>query len=223
MKENIKGIPLLFENSLCLVLDKPAGLPVQGGQGVKNSLDSILSKEISPRPLLVHRLDRDTSGIILVAKTREAAGFFSGLFGSGSRGKKGIEKRYLGLCSGIVEPEEGLIELEVEKKGSKTLYRRLSSGAVENIDFSLLELELITGRMHQIRRHLSQIGHPLLGDDKYGNFSLNRQLRKSLGLKHLLLHACRLTIPPSDQFPQGLDISAPPPDYWQALTLALTR
>ena len=78
----MKNIPVLFENTYCLILNKPSGLPVQGGEGVKNSLDSLLSENYSPRPLLVHRLDRDTSGIILVARTKEAAAGFSALFSS---------------------------------------------------------------------------------------------------------------------------------------------
>jgi len=73
--------------------------------------------------------------------------------------------------------------------------------------------------MHQIRRHLAGIGHPLLGDDKYGDFSLNKKLRKSMELKHLLLHASRLVIPPLRDFiPDGLDITAPAPSYFSALS-----
>ena len=211
-------IPLLYENDLCFVFNKPAGLAVQGGEGVKTSLDSILSLHCSPRPLLVHRLDRDTSGVILVAKTKEAAHFFSGLFSSP---KSGLKKQYLAVCKGVPEPETGKISLAIDGKKSETFYKLISSLNLcvplreENSNkFSMLELELGTGRMHQIRRHLSQISHPLLGDDKYGDFSLNKKLRKAIGLKHLLLHASRLIIPHSSGFPGGLDINAPLPDYW---------
>ena len=231
------AIPVLFENDSCLVLNKPSGLPVQGGEGIRISLDSILSEKISPRPFLVHRLDRETSGIILVAKTKEAVRFFSRLFGGERPGKqkkgRAIVKRYLGVCSGIPQAEQGLIRLALDVPGkgrakipreSETSYRLLSTGSVSaggtygecETSFSLLELELGTGRMHQIRRHLSQIGHPLLGDDKYGDFPLNKQLRKDAGLKHLLLHAYRLVMPASPELPGGLDLSAPLPDYWAA-------
>ena len=223
-----------------MVLNKPAGLPVQGGEGIKVSLDSILSENYNPRPLLVHRLDRDTSGIILVAKNKEAAAGFSALLaGQGSPGaddarqarrklkeSRAVVKRYLGVCSGTPEPEQGVIRLDLDIRGkereSETFYRVLSSGAAAELSCSLLELELGTGRMHQIRRHLAHIGHPLLGDDKYGDFSLNKKLRKSTGLKNLLLHASRLCIPPFPPLlPEGLDISAPLPDYFSNPNLPL--
>ena len=106
----------------------------------------------------------------------------------------------------------------VQKK-SETFYRLLSRGIAAGTAFSLLELELGTGRMHQLRRHLAKIGHPLLGDDKYGDFSLNKTLRKTVGLKHLLLHASRLVIPPLPEFiPEGIDITTtPPPCFSQFL------
>ena len=211
----MKGISILFENDFCLVINKAAGLAVQGGEGVKDSLDSLLSENFSPRPLLVHRLDKDTSGLILVAKNRGAAAIFSSLF-AGSK----ITKIYRGICSGLPKAESGIINLDLETKGKKrslkkseTHYRLISSSSGEDC-FSLLELELGTGRMHQIRRHLAQIGHPLLGDDKYGDFPLNKKLKKNMGLKNLLLHAYRLVIPPLKELPQGLDISAPLPEYF---------
>jgi len=199
-------IPVLFENNFCLLLNKPQGLAVQGGKGIKVSLDSILSEKIKPRPFLVHRLDRDTSGIILVAKTKEAAAHFP---------KARIEKRYMAVCSGTPEPPEGVINLSLDQRKSRTFYRFLSGGAIEKIPVSLLELELGTGRMHQIRRHLAMKAHPILGDDKYGDFPLNKNLRKAIGLKSLLLHASRLIIQPTPGLiPEGLDLSAPLPEYF---------
>ena len=219
-------IPVLFENEFCIVLNKPSGLSVQGGEGVKVSLDSILSENISPRPLLVHRLDRDTSGIILVAKTKTAAAGFSTLLartGVPLRVGKGVLKQYLGVCSGVPEHKQGVIKQKLDIRGSKkeseTRYKLLSSAASQldgmEINFSLLELELGTGRMHQIRRHLARTGNPVLGDDKYGDFSLNKKLRKAYGLNYLLLHASRLVIQPEPILvPEGLDISAAPPEYF---------
>ena len=214
----MRRIPVLYENNACLILNKPSGLAVQGGEGVTVSLDSILSQSYKDRPLLVHRLDKDTSGIILVAKEREAAAVFSGLITS-------FDKRYLAVAAGIPHPSKGIIRLDLDIRGKKrkseTTYRLLASSEKANLQFvgettySLLELELGSGRMHQIRRHLCMIKHPILGDDKYGDFSLNKILRKNMGLKRLLLHASRLIIPriPS-YFPDGLDISAAPPDYF---------
>ena len=209
----MKRIPVLFENEFYLVLDKPAGLAVQGGEGVGVSLDSILSKSYSFRPLLVHRLDRDTSGLVLAAKNREAAAVLSSVF---REKHEGITKQYLAVTSGIPNPPKGIILLDLEIRGTKkkstTSYRLLGSGFFPGFSFSCLELELGTGRMHQIRRHLKFIECPVLGDDKYGDFSLNRELKKTVGLKRLLLHAARLKIPPLSVFPGGLDISSPLPE-----------
>ena len=227
----MREIPVLYENDCCMVLNKPSGLPVQGGEGVKFSLDSILSEKIRPRPLLVHRLDKETSGLILVAKTKEAARGFSALFA----GSRVVTKLYLGLCSGAIKPEQGVIRLALDvpgkggralvRKESETFYRLISTGEAGAIPCSLLELKLMTGRMHQIRRHLAQIGHPLLGDDKYGDFPLNKKLKAAIGLKHLLLHSWRLVIPPTPTLvPSGLDITAPFPDYFPvSLPDALTE
>ncbi|MDR3138574.1 MAG: RluA family pseudouridine synthase [Treponema sp.] len=212
----MKNIPVLFENEECLVLNKPAGLPVQGGAGVGRSLDLLLAEFRSPRPLLVHRLDKDTAGVMLVAKNRDAAAKFSAIFsareGGEPPGSRGIIKQYRALCAGT-PPASGVIRLALEVRGteklSRTRYRRLAG----NGEFSLLELELDTGRMHQIRRHLARIGHPILGDDKYGDFTLNKALAKTRGLKRLLLYASRLVIAEElAGFP--LDISVPPPDYF---------
>jgi 23S rRNA pseudouridine955/2504/2580 synthase len=227
---SLKRIDVLFENECCLVLNKPAGLAVQGGEGVGASLDALLAGEYSPRPLLVHRLDKDTSGVILVAKNREAAARFSALFSGeplpGMAGR-GVMKQYLALCAGIPQPPEGLIREDLEIRGavkkSETRYRVLGSASlsgVDALDCAALELELGTGRMHQIRRHLAHIGHPILGDDKYGDFALNKALRKATGLKHLLLHASRLVIPPA-AFPGGIDATAPLPSYFTPFCSAI--
>ena len=190
LNKNSLNIPILFENDVCMVFDKPAGLAVQGGAGVRYSLDDFLAENFSPRPFLVHRLDKDTSGVILVAKDKASAARFSALFA----GKTGITKQYLAVCSGRPEKDCGVISLDLDVRGklkkSETSYKLLS----ENQGFSLLELELGTGRMHQIRRHLADVGLPVLGDDKYGDFALNKRLRKSHGIKRLMLHASRLTI-----------------------------
>ncbi|MDR1220771.1 MAG: RluA family pseudouridine synthase [Treponema sp.] len=223
----IRGIPVLFENDECMALDKPAGLAAQGGKGVGASLDSILTAEFPQRPLLVHRLDKDTSGVILVAKNREAASFFGGLFSAEDRGAGGgVIKRYLALCKGTPAPEAGGIRLDLEVKGAwktaETRYKKINERrvAIENSEelFSLLEIELGTGRMHQIRRHLAGIGNPIAGDDKYGDFKLNKRLRKRFGVKRLLLHASRLIIPAAAISKSGgafeIDVSSPLPDYF---------
>ncbi|MDR2135713.1 MAG: RNA pseudouridine synthase, partial [Treponema sp.] len=167
---------------------------------------------------------------------------FSALFAPGGKAAGRVRKIYLAVCAGIPRPARAVIRLALETRGgakeSATAYRVLGSlplpvpppaGAAEEFpqefpkefpqEFpkekpcSRLELELETGRTHQIRRHLAYAGCPVLGDDKYGDFALNKRLRKSLGLRRLLLHAFRLQIPEGlAGCAGGIDVCAPPPD-----------
>jgi 23S rRNA pseudouridine955/2504/2580 synthase len=153
---------------------------------------------------------------VLVAKDKAAAAFFSRLLGCNSSNGKAVIKRYLAICRGLPSLHEGVIQTDLEIRGavkkSETRYRLISGS--DDGQFSLLELELGSGRMHQIRRHLSLNGNPVLGDDKYGDFKLNHSLRKTMNLRNLLLHAARIIIPhTSEGF--SLDVSAPLPDYFQ--------
>jgi 23S rRNA pseudouridine955/2504/2580 synthase len=217
-------LDIVYEDSSCIVINKPAGLAVQGGKGIGVSLDSILAPDWPQPPLLVHRLDRDTSGLILVAKNKTAAAAYSRLLGgnraenaSGNAardGRRAVVKRYLAMCKGRPARDEGVISLDLEirgmKKESETRYRLIESFGC---GYSLLELELGTGRMHQIRRHLALTGNPILGDDKYGDFTLNHLLRKTMKLNKLLLHASQLIISGTQAFPR-LDLSAPLPEHF---------
>ena len=209
-------IEILHEDDFSIIVNKPAGLAVQGGKGVKSSLDKILAEIRTPPPLLVHRLDKDTSGVILAAKTREAAAVFSRIFGTDRR----AVKQYIAICAGRAEKSDGSITEDLQVRGkmkkSETRYRVIKSGKLhlpEAQEFSVLELELGTGRMHQIRRHLALNGNPVLGDDKYGDFTLNKKLKKS-GVRRLLLHASQLTI--NDEI--KLNICAPLPQYFDIFT-----
>jgi 23S rRNA pseudouridine955/2504/2580 synthase len=202
-------VPVLYEDENYLVLNKPPGLPVQGGKGVGLSLDVLLAQSYNPRPLLVHRLDKDTSGVLVTAKSKKSAAAIASLFAQGS----GLKKQYRALCAGITEPAGRINETLLVKgreQRAETLYTRLDI----NGEFSFLALEPATGRMHQIRRHLARIGHPVLGDDKYGDFALNKALKKKFGLKGLLLHAASLYLP-APLIPGGKEITAPPPPYFQ--------
>jgi len=211
----VKNIEILHEDDYSIIVNKPAGLAVQGGEGVKTSLDKLLCEHFKGDypPLLVHRLDKDTSGVLLTAKGHEAAGKFSHLL-------KQAVKLYTAVCCGCPKNNKGIITNEliirVSKKKSETKYSVIKTGTLklenENLEYSVLELELGTGRMHQIRRHLAMNGNPILGDDKYGNFPLNKKLRKSNGLKRLLLHASRLIIKSANN---SIDITAPLPEYFK--------
>lgn len=190
-------LEVLFQNDDILILDKPAGLSVQPGAGVKTSLVEVVEREFGFRPFLVHRLDKDTSGCVAVAKSSPAAAAYGRLLAD--KGK--AAKLYRAVVSGTPEAPSGVIRDAVEVRGvaraAETRWRLLASDK----GFSLLELELGTGRMHQIRLHLAGRGHPVLGDDRHGDFPLNKRLAKEYGLKHLLLHAARLvfrTSPPME-------------------------
>lgn len=205
------GVPLrvVFEDDALLVVDKPAGLAVHGGSGVSfGVIEQLRRQRPEARFLeLAHRLDRETSGLLIVAKKRSALTALHDMLREGQ-----IEKRYLTLVAGRwLNPlqhikaalhkyltEEGERRVSVNREGKPAhsivrLGRRWQSA-------SLVEVELKTGRTHQIRVHLSHLGFPLCGDDKYGNFALNKQLERQ-GLRRMFLHAASLRFrhPLSDQ------------------------
>ena len=194
-------LPVIFEDEYLLAIDKPAGLAVHGGSGVAHGvIESLRGMRPQARFLeLVHRLDRETSGVLLLAKKRAALTALHEMLRT-----RAIDKRYLVGVAGRFRNELQRVRLalakRVTKEGEKrvsvsdagqeaeTVFRRIERGA----EFSLLEAELLTGRTHQIRVHLAHLGHPVLGDDKYGDFELNRALRKQ-GLKRMFLHAAKLS------------------------------
>ena len=167
IKENESLI--IDNNENFIVVNKKAGISVQGGTKSKKNLIDIFSK--SPifkdsKPYSVHRLDKDTSGIFIIAKNRETAKLFTSLF----RLRK-IHKTYIAICYGELDKNKGifnqdLIRYDGKKKiveKSKTLFKVID----KNSNCTLLEMNPITGRKHQLRKQLSMIGHPIYGDDKY--------------------------------------------------------
>lgn len=206
---------LLYEDAELLVFNKPAGLAVQGGAGVTRSLEHLLAafrKSNGKQPRLVHRLDRETSGVIVAARTKPAAAALSKAFAG-----RDVRKTYLAIvCGGAPLPDAGKIDIPLKKssrrgldimeaaadgQASMTNYRTLAAGP----HAAMLELEPQTGRMHQLRAHLALIGRPIAGDGKYGGlFSID-----GIAITGLMLHALRLDIP----HPAGgrRAFSAPPP------------
>ena len=195
-------IPIIYENDEIIIINKPAGLAVQGGQGVVHSVDRDFAEQLGYKIYLVHRLDKDTSGLMIVAKTPLAAGKWTKLIGS-----KIARKEYLALCAGKMPSKSGVIKEEViqhgDSKAAVTHYQvekewtasyENENGAGE-IPLCLIRLQLETGRMHQIRIHLAKNNCPIAGDDQHGNFKINKLLKKVCKIKRLQLAAVRLVIP----------------------------
>jgi 23S rRNA pseudouridine955/2504/2580 synthase len=195
-------LPVLFEDDHILAVDKPAGLAVHGGSGIAHGA---IERLRAGRPLakfleLVHRLDRETSGVLLLAKKRSALTAMHE-----DLRERGMDKRYLVAVAGRVRDEKRRVQVALRKfstgegerrvavderegQEAETIFRRLARSE----EYSLLEAELLTGRTHQIRVHLAHIGHPVLGDEKYGDFALNKVLRKG-PLKRMFLHAAEIS------------------------------
>ncbi len=187
----------LYKDDEILVLDKPSGLPSQPGEGVRVSVVEAVERDFGFRPFLVHRLDKETAGCLIVARSSAAAAKWSRLVESRELGKT-----YRAIVSGAPTGGRGSFNDPVatrgEEKSAATAWRLLGSfgaAAPAAPRFSCLELELGTGRTHQIRIHLAGHGLPILGDDRHGDFALNKLLRKELGLRRLLLVAWSLVLP----------------------------
>ncbi len=207
---------IIYEDKGLLVIDKPSGLAVHGGSGLSYGLIEALRALRPEAPFLElgHRLDRDTSGCILVAKKRSVLRAFHELLREG-----GSDKRYLALVKGhwrsgevrveapllknVAQSGERFVRVSTDGKAATTIFRPVTHYR----DATLVEAELITGRTHQVRVHAAHAGHPIAGDDKYGDEPFNRQMAEC-GLRRLFLHASALTftLPESGQV---VSVSAP--------------
>ena len=193
--------PILFEDDALLAIDKPAGTAVHGGSGVSFGVIEQLRQARPKAKLLelVHRLDRETSGVLLVAKKRSALTAMHEIMREGNS-----DKRYLVLVLGQWKNARQHVRLPLYKydtpQGEKRVIVREDGQAAHTIftlkqswpEFSLLEAQLKTGRTHQIRVHLSHLGFPIAGDAKYGDFARNKELAKR-GLKRMFLHAASIS------------------------------
>jgi 23S rRNA pseudouridine955/2504/2580 synthase len=202
---------VLYEDEHILAVDKPAGLAIHAGTGITgetlvDQARAYLARQGLPvpagefKPSPAHRLDRETSGVVVVAKTRQAMVRLTEIFTAGE-----ADKTYLALAKGRFQREEGSIELKlaehqqtqasrqqrgVNLQSAVTHWKRLAGGP----EATLLELTIETGRTHQIRRHLEAIGHPVVGDTRYGDFPFNRIAQRQWGLRRMFLHSARLAL-----------------------------
>ena len=208
-----KTFKVLYEDNHVLIVYKPAGLLVHEDKNEsvntltnqvlsylanKNELD--LSRENTFMPGPVHRLDRNTSGIVIFGKTLAALQVLNEMI----KQRHCIEKSYLTICKGKVNQKRNLkgYIVKLDDQAQVKLVSKDYPGALTmetivkpvkyNNDYSKVEVTLITGRMHQIRVHLSSIDHPIIGDRKYGDFELNKFVKKEFGLNHQLLHAYKI-------------------------------
>ncbi|MBB3861680.1 23S rRNA pseudouridine955/2504/2580 synthase [Novosphingobium hassiacum] len=214
---------VLEKDRAAIILNKPPGLATQGGTGTFEHVDGLLDAfvgETDARPRLVHRLDKDTSGVLLVARSANSAAFFSKRFSG-----RTARKIYWALIVGIPEIKDGMIELPISKQpgtgGEKMMVDESGEGQSARTRYRVIgragnstawvELQPLTGRTHQLRVHMAAIGHPIVGDGKYGG--QGAFLTGSISRK-MHLHARRLRI----EHPEGdlIDVSAPLPEHFAA-------
>lgn len=190
-------IPIIYENSEIIIINKPFGLSVQGGVNISSSVDTVLPLQLGYKVFLVHRLDKETAGLLVVAKSAKAANKWTALLNSGN-----VKKEYLALSIGKQTKKSGTFKDTILNKGKEqsavthfsvvdTFTKKIDS---QTVDFTLFSLKLETGRMHQIRIHLNNAGFPIVADDKHGNFKSNKFLQKTCKFKKLMLVAYKLTI-----------------------------
>ena len=224
----VRGL-VLYEDADILALNKPSGLSSQGGRGQVHTLDELLwafAKQGKARPRLIHRLDRDTSGVILTAKTKPAAGFL----GKALMARK-FSKTYLAIVTpGPPEPAGGVVDLPLRRdeqgreaymrvcaadhpdaESARSRYRTLKTG----VGSALMELDPETGRMHQLRVHMAALGRPIAGDARYGG----ALVVGGEAVPRLMLHARALSFP----HPAGgvKRLEAEPPKDMAGLIVAL--
>jgi 23S rRNA pseudouridine955/2504/2580 synthase len=228
---------ILYEDEHVLVLNKPFGLAVQGGTGTRRHLDGLLAgmaDRFGDRPRLVHRLDRDTTGVLLVAKHRDAAAKLGRIFQTRS-----AAKTYWALVKGVPKPAQGKVAAPLVKAAGpegervrkarpgeqeRAMHATTHYAVIDRVGTKTawVSLKPVTGRQHQLRAHMALIGHPIIGDSKYGG---DKDLPPEIERK-LHLHARRLVLP----HPFGgatIDVTAPLPEHmrrtWELLGLDAER
>jgi 23S rRNA pseudouridine955/2504/2580 synthase len=232
---------ILYEDDTVLVLNKPFGLAVQGGTSTVRHIDGMLAgmaDRFGDRPRLVHRLDRDTTGILLVAKTRAVAAKLGRVFQTRS-----AAKTYWALVTGVPKPPQGKIEAALVKatndqgedrirkaepgEQDKAMHATTHYSVIDRVAHKVawVSLKPVTGRQHQLRAHMHMIGNPIVGDPKYsGELHEGKSVLADAGVGDKLhLHARRLILPHPDGGNKIIDVTAPLPDHmrvtWDMLGL----
>ena len=203
-----KDLDIVIQTEDYVIVNKPSGLASQPGSGTRpgESLVEYLwewgrSEGLDFKPTIAHRLDQETSGMLIAALHGDTLRDFTRMIREHE-----VEKFYFALVKGNLKKEKGTISESLTRtdaaKGSKMKVGEAGKDAKEAVThyrvkqhyegYDLVKIKLETGRMHQIRAHFASIGHPLLGDSRYGDFALNREVKKELGLHRLFLHSCRL-------------------------------
>ena len=214
---------VVFEDKALLVLNKPSGIATHGGSGVSFGVIEGLRALRPNEPLeLVHRLDRDTSGVLVLAKKRSALLQLQALM-RGDDEEEGPEKQYLALLVGKMPSGTMTVNAPLQKsviRGGERVVRVDPTGKASTSHFTLLErrgghsfckIRIETGRTHQIRVHAAHIGHPVAGDEKYGDKEANKKLAANYGLKRLFLHAASMQFALNDgQSPYTLNAPLAP-------------
>lgn len=216
---------IVFEDGDLLVVNKPANIAVHVGSGVKAGVIEAL-RVLRPKEKeleLAHRLDKETSGLLIVAKKSKMLRHLQELLRTGG---EDIQRYYLAVVSGGVKRtgrQTQRIEVPLRKTGAATVVDSRAGQWAETKMWvkkpwgtagTLVEVQLLTGRKHQIRVHLQHLGHPIIGDSRYGNPAANRAAAEK-GVRMLMLHACRLVVPLPDG--EVLDLHAPMPPAWNKL------
>ncbi|KAJ1664097.1 hypothetical protein IW140_004310 [Coemansia sp. RSA 1813] len=220
-----KLLPILYETKSFVVFNKPPGLACQGGSKIKYSIDMLLAKIDNSEEAgyrLVHRLDRETTGALAVAKTRITASTLARAFSD-----RTVEKEYIAVIKGIPKVLQGTITAPLVNTGTKTIavtdvsseikpaksaitkYKTLATGKFDMQDVAIVSLNILTGRKHQIRVHCAQVlGCPVLGDIKYNEPKDNIKRQTN---SNMFLHLYRLSIPPD------ISVKAPFPRFWSGV------
>jgi len=215
-----EDIPILYEDDTCLVVNKPADLTVHPAPSAQEQTLIDILREQYPEACLVHRLDKGTTGCLLVAKSKSGCEELQSQFKD-----RTVKKQYLAICAGVPEKKKATIDAPVGRnllnRTKMSLFRTGTSREAQTTyevlsqteQCSLLRCEIHTGRTHQIRVHLSAIGHPIIGDEKYGS-ELSRRLSEKHKIESPLLHAHTLEFM-SLETGEKVKVKAPIPKMFQ--------